>query len=265
MVGDEVTDAAAVAHVACLQSHDLRVRSDSDGVGVSSQSVKGFKRCMITVDSAGAVLMAGAYARQFGPLNQQIACTCARFDCFCGFSAHVTMAGALRYQPLTGPIAVVALGGWLRPAGGPRAPYWLATTQKVLRIGFPPLCKPECTSSAEGLRIGSTDAAITPACRCHSGTLPLAALAKAAGVDVYWLSDSYARWARTVPAVPTPTRCPCALVQEVSTDSGLAHYVRDLWSIGSRLPGSDRAFAATCRACGQMWRYDRSSGIASKM
>ena len=163
---------------------------------MDDRELEGWKRCLLRSDDAGGLLIAGAFARQFGPLDTTLVCICAKPECWCGFSAHRTLPGAMRYRPLTFPIAHVSIAGDLRFGGGRKKEYLIGYRQTVLEILWPRICEqPCCSSPAEGLARDSDDLFL-PACEAHAAAGTLKSESERCGTRMRWLSADYTRWAQ---------------------------------------------------------------------
>lgn len=157
--------------------------------------LEGWKRCLLRSDDAGELLIAGAFARQFGALDVTLECWCAKAECWCGFSAHRTIPGAMRYRPLSFPIAHVLIAGDLRFGGGRKKEYLIGYRQTVLGILWPRLCiGAGCLSPAEGLT-SDGEGTLRAACQIHGATRSLDLESERSGTRMLWLSSDYTRWA----------------------------------------------------------------------
>ena len=163
---------------------------------MDSSELEGWKRCLLRSVGDGELLIAGAFARQFGSLDVTLVCSCAKAECWCGFSAHRTLPGAMRYRPLSFPIANVTIAGDLRFGGGRKKEYLIGYRQTVLGILWPQLCNgPSCSAPVEGLSRES-DGLLLPACGAHGATSTLEGESERTDVRMAWLSADYTRWAR---------------------------------------------------------------------
>jgi len=169
-------------------------RFGDDTALMNDSELEGWKRCLLRSDGAGELLVAGAFAKRFGPLDTTLACVCGRSECWCGFSAHRTLPGAMRYRPLTYPIAHVVIAGDLRFGGGRKKEYLIGYRQTVLQILWPQLCAGDgCLSPAEGLTQKS-EGTLLPACQEHGATHSLELESERSGTKMLWLSTDYTRW-----------------------------------------------------------------------
>lgn len=236
-------------------------RSDADRMPVHMQT--GWKRALVRLPEVGPPHVAGVFAREFGGFDACQGCSCGRAVCWCGFSAHATLAGAMRYRPLTAVIAQVQLGETIRVGGGRTWRYLVARHQVVEALLWPRLCNEStCQEAAVGLAVGP-ESELAPACALHGVSITLERASERAGAPMGWLSDSYAHWARLRSVPPPRTRCPCARLTLVAVDQGLALYLSDLWEWGTQTrPG---VWGMRCRLCGVSWEYMREAGQGRKL
>jgi hypothetical protein len=102
-------------------------------------SMHGWKRCLLR-PVCDQLEIAGAFARVYGALDATQICTCDGPECWCGFSAHNSLAGAMMYHPLNYPIAHVAISGSIRFGGGRKKEYLVGYSQRVIDVSWPRIC-----------------------------------------------------------------------------------------------------------------------------
>lgn len=129
--------------------------------------VVGYKRAILAVDRDNKLLIAGSFAKHFGPLEATQICLCQKNECYSGFNAHKEISGALNYRPLNYPIAKVLLNGNIRETGGVKKEYIIGDSQKVLKIYWPKICSfQNCNQSPDILGI-TERRRILPQCTMH--------------------------------------------------------------------------------------------------
>jgi hypothetical protein len=161
----------------------------------SKKGIEGWKRSLLRSEK-GKIEIAGVFAKTYGPLINNIICHCEHPKCWCGFSAHVEIKGALKYKPLDQPIAHVSLTGAIKLTGGRGKGYIVATRQEVLDILWPNWCTEKgCEAKASGLAINNSTN-ICARCQIHGEIISIEDFYEIHGVKVSWLPNEYRRWVK---------------------------------------------------------------------
>jgi len=163
---------------------------------VSNERLEGWKRCIIRTSVEGLEI-AGAFAKTFGSTDKTLVCTCAKSDCWCGFSAHNTIIGSMRYRPFGNPIAHVSISNNIRFGGGRKKEYIIGHRQEVLTLLWPQICRyANCENNVTGLATYGNDE-IYSICKMHGASTSLQNFSLYYGIPMKWLSTDYTRWVKT--------------------------------------------------------------------
>lgn len=162
---------------------------------MSDEQLEGWKRCIIRSSREGLEI-AGAFAKTFGPTGKTLICSCGKSECWCGFSAHNSLIGSLRYRPLANPIAHVSISDHIRFGGGRKKEYIIGYRQDVLTLLWPRICHiKDCENTVTGLITQENDE-MYPICEIHGTSTSLQNLSLNYGIQMKWLSTDYTRWAK---------------------------------------------------------------------
>lgn len=230
-----------------------------------------WKRGWVVINEAGSSGVMGGFAKEPVPLEAAAPCEHGgdayqvERECSCGFSAHITRLGALRYRPRTGPLLLVELGGIATAGNGS---YALGLTQRAVAVEFCALC-PLCDTPKPAARlvlhpIGKGWSQVDSVCDEHASDTQmvdpsvLGVEMRVASLD---LSRYQWRFEATSSAQAVPDRCSCDRAQRLTDPGGLRHYVRSLWEWGDTLSNGD--VVMVCRRCGIRWLYQRTREPAS--
>lgn len=165
----------------------------------ATTSFPGFKRVYVALDASGVVVVAGAFAQGYGPLENSWVCTHDPRhdrlgpDCYSGFSAYRFREDALAFRAPDAALASVEFSGGVLVADSPVTKSGMrGENQRIVRLEFPPVCA--CGARADGLLSADRDdcgyAELRSSCTpCAAGRRlwSLAQVADAAGVPVGWL------------------------------------------------------------------------------